>query len=543
MPKPRSFFTLALLLLTASEAFAATDPYPRNPNVDVQRYVFLLSLSDASDVIVGETVVEVKFLAAGEREVVLDLVGQAEGSETGMTVTAVTDGAGNAVTYRHEADRLHLQLAQPSRKDGEQTFVVSYQGIPGDGLIIAQNKYGDRTFFGDNWPNRARHWIPAVDHPSDKAINEFVVTAPDHYQVVGSGELVEETNLDDGLRLTHWRSLAPLPTKVMVIGVARFAVQHIGEFEGVPVQSWVYPQDREAGFFDYALAGPILKYFEDRLGPFPYAKLANVQSKTRYGGMENASNIFYHENSINGSRGSEGLLAHEIAHQWFGDAVTERDWHHIWLSEGFATYLTILYLEETYGRERLVDELARDAVQIISFYQRNPAPIVDTTIVDLNRLLSANSYQKGGWVLHMLRNRIGDDAFWQGLANFYTTYQHGNALSEDFEAIMEAASGQDLTAFFQQWLYQPGHPQLTWAWRYDERRGEVTLDLTQTQTDAAFTFPLEVALVLEGRSTPQIETLDVDETTESVTFSVPARPTAVELDPATKVLFEATRQE
>src|SRR5204863_6116924 len=149
-------------------------------------------------------------------------------------------------------------------------------------------------------------------------------------------------------KITHWKTSVVLPTKVMVIGVARFAIEYEGEINKVPLQSWVYPQNRKEGFSDYSMASGPLDYFSKNIAPYPYEKLANVQSTTRWGGMENAGNIFYYENSVTGKANIEGLLAHEVAHQWFGDSASESDWYHVWLSEGFATYFTQLYLENKY---------------------------------------------------------------------------------------------------------------------------------------------------------------------------------------------------
>ena len=133
----------------------------------------------------------------------------------------------------------------------------------------------------------------------------------------------------------------------MVFGAADFAVQLAGEHEGIPVSSWIFKEQKEKGFYDYAMALPVLEFFTKNVAPYPYEKLANVQSKTRYGGMENASCIFYYEASVKGDRSSEALIAHEIAHQWFGNSASEANWHHVWLSEGFATYWTHLYFEQT----------------------------------------------------------------------------------------------------------------------------------------------------------------------------------------------------
>ena len=294
------------------------DVYPRNWDVDILHYAFSLTLRDDTDEIVGDAEITIRFAKAGIDEFTLDLIGMDGNGETGMTVASVSR-AGDPVEYTHAADRLTVSMTTSSTAEERRTYRISYRGVPADGLIIDENKYGDRTFFGDNYPERARHWLPTVDHVSDKATVEWLVTAPNHYQVVGTGSLVERSDLPAGTRLTHWRSTVPISPKVMVIGVARFAVQQVAVVDGVPLQTWVYPQNRDEGFYDFALAEKVLRFFDGHIGEFPYAKLANVQSKTRYGGMENASNIFYSEGSVSGMRRGEGLIAHEVAHQWFGE--------------------------------------------------------------------------------------------------------------------------------------------------------------------------------------------------------------------------------
>ncbi len=526
---------LVFSLLVGTACAEARDPQLPNPAIDVEHYVFRLTLSDQTDAIAGEATLTVRF-RSGAPILSLDFDDVGGG---GMTVTRVLLDGQELRSYRHEMDRLWIRLPDPPRAGAVHRFTVAYNGTPEDGLIIGQNKYGERTFFGDNWPNRAHYWLPTVDHPADKATVEFLVTAPNHYQVVGSGAKVEETDLPDGLRLTHWRSDVPLATKVMVIGAARFAVQQVGTVGDVPVESWVYPQDRDKGFFDFARAERILRFFEGHIGPFPYQKLANVQSKTKYGGMENASNIFYHENAVKGDRSNETLLAHEIAHQWFGDSVTEADWPHIWLSEGFATYFTHLYLEFTYGRDRLVAGMQRDRMAILGYYAQAPDDaILDTTLTDLNDLLSPNTYQKAGWVLHMLRHQVGDEAFWDGVRRYYQQYRDRNALTRDFQQAVEAASGQDLSAFFQQWLSQPGHPHLVGDWQYHARTKQLTVTLRQTQP-RRFEVSLEVGIQV-GTAPLRLETLRLDQAEHTFTFDVETRPDTVVLDPHTWLLMEAT---
>lgn len=508
---------------------------PRLNQLDIQHYRFALNLSDETDEIRGEAQIRIKFLQALS-SFHLDLVAHQETDNKGMRVSSIKDGDAE-LSFRHEGEQLHIELSNPSRAGEERLLTIQYRGIPADGLIIGTNKYEHRTFFGDNWPNRAHHWLPTVDHPSDKATVEFIVSAPEHYQVIGNGLQVEETNVARGTKLTHWREVVPLPTKVMVIGVADFAVQRAGEVQGIPISSWVYPEDRTAGFYDYAQAMKVLPFFIEQVGPYPYRKLANVQSKTRYGGMENASSIFYYENSVTGEQEQEALIAHEIAHQWFGNSASEGNWFHVWLSEGFATYFTHLYFEQEYGVETARERLREDREKIINFAANNTSPIINTQVADYNELLNTNAYQKGGWVLHMLRREIGDEAFWKGVRQYYAQFQNSNALSKDLQKIMEQVSGQRLDAFFQQWLYRGGLPLLAVRWEPTGNKNKIRIVVQQLQEGKAFQFPLDLLVQSQNGSEKRISIV-VSKKDQSEVIKIKGPVSELVLDPEDWLLFE-----
>jgi len=523
-----------LFLWCTAGVALASDPYPKNPAIDVTHYVFQLEVNDNNDRIEGMASVTILFKNTIS-EFELDLVNK-DASGKGMEVKSISLNE-KQLQFTHHNNRLKITLPQPYRSGSDFTFQIHYAGIPQDGLIITNNKYGDRGFFGDNWPDRGHHWLPVVDHPSDKAAVDFVIIAPLQYEVVANGLKLEESTLDATRKLTRWHEEVPIPVKVMVVGIARFAIQYVGEVNDIPVESWVFPQNRLEGFYDYAVAIDVLDYFHHHIGAYPYKKLANVQSKTRWGGLENANTIFYSEKSVTGKGESERLIAHEEAHQWFGNSASENDWHHVWLSEGFATYFANLYLEHKYGRDRLIKEQVEDRLQVIAYLQKKAIPVVDTTNTNINTVLNTNTYQKAGWFLHMLRHEVGDPIFWNGIRQYYATYRNSNAMTSDFQRVMEEVSEKDLSTFFQQWLFRVGHPKISGKWHYDMKTKTIAIELSQTQAGDPFQFPLEIGVQDNNGAKTNIQ-VQVRKKSEKFNIQVGFTPNKVILDPDTWLLFE-----
>ncbi len=515
------------LLISVGSIFAQ-DTYQKNENIDVQDYIFSLSLNDDNNKIKGEAIINVLFKKEAS-SLILDLVSKSE--TFGMKVTNVFEGE-KPVSFSHENNKIIIQLSD--KTPSSKTFKISYQGIPERGLVISTTKFGKRSFFGDNWPNLARHWLPSIDHPYDKATIEFRVTAPEYYDVVATGEKIEESNLDNGFKLTTYKENAPVAMKVVTIGVTKFASKLIDVVHNIPVSAWVYPENRLDGFSDYKVASNVLEYFIDNIGPYSYAKLANMQAKTQWGGLENAGTISYFEDSVDGKNSVEDLIAHEIAHQWFGNSATEKNWNHVWLSESFATYFSILYLEHAHGDEKRKEELAIDRKQVIEYYKKNPAPIVDLTIKDPMKVLSVNSYQKGSWVLNMLRHKLGDEIFWKGIREYYKKYQNSNVLTDDFISIMEQVSGKNLESFFKQWLFIKGHPKLKYESNYKKRKLQITIN--QLQKHHVYNFPLEIGIV-QGDEI-KIETIEVNKQSKTFEINLKSKPDSIILDPNYWLLFE-----
>ena len=517
------------------------DNYPKNPDIDILHYRFELILSDDEDIIRGSATLYILFKVKGLKTIRLDLINKDDTSEgKGMEVSKVTLN-GRTQKYVHRENVLTIVLDQPSRVNQEVSVAIDYYGVPASGLKIAPNKYGDRTFFSDNWPNRARHWLPTVDHPYEKATLEMIVIAPNHYQVISNGLLVEESNLKDGLKRTHGKQAIPISCWLYVLGVAEFAIQYVDTFEDKSIQTWVYKQDRDAGFYDFAVPTKhTLQFFSDYVGPFAYEKLANIQSNSVGGGMEAATAIFYGDNSVTGKRTSRwrNVIIHEVAHQWFGNAVTEYDWDDVWLSEGFATYFTLLFREHAYGREDFVSGLISSRERVFDYYEDHKNyRIVHDNLSDMSQVTSGQTYQRGAWVLHMLRKLIGDEKFQEAIRNYYSRYMNSNATTDDFKHEMEIVSGLDLDMFFNQWLHQGGHIILDGSWKYDDKKKEIIIDIQQVQNDGyLFSFPIEFGIYEEGKVAPNVEQRSV--TKRGSSYSIPAelKPKKVIIDPRTVLL-------
>ena len=295
----------------------------------------------------------------------------------------------------------------------------------------------------------------------------------------------------------------------------------------------------------------MLQYFTNTVAPYPYEKLALIVGATRFGGMENSSAIVFTSNLFKRAATSPigmsrrfgvpannvSLIAHEIAHQWFGDSVTESTWSDLWLSEGFATYFAALFMQRFEGEDAFRMSMNNAALAVFAYEKKKLVPIFDRDTENLMELLNANAYQKGSWVLHMLRSNLGDDAFFRGIRNYYESHKNSTASSEDLRAALEKASGKNLRSFFARWVYDSGHPQYELAYSWAGKR-ELRLVLTQRQPGNAFVDPVPVTVSTASGKRDII----LKPTGKLLIERVPLRqrPTSVEVDPHNILLDETT---
>lgn len=566
---------IAAALAAFAGASISADTYVRQPGIHITHYTFDITLGDTSDALAVKETVDVRFLAAGVTAVDLDLCKFAAAPRTplspdgthdpcaepsgggrrgapstpptgnkGMNVTAVS-ADGQPLTFTHEHDRVHVTVPHAFKAGDEWTFTLDYHGVPATGVLIGRNKYGDREFFSNPWPNKIRNYLAVVDHPSAKAPLTTIITAPRTYQVIANGRLVSEIDLPGDQRRTTWSESTPICSWQISMGVAPFAVGQFGEYHGIPLSAWVYPQEANVSLPAFAsYTQPILEFYSDHIGPFSYEKLAQVEANGVGGGMELASDIFY---GYPESGPGRQLIAHEMAHQWFGDSATEGDWDDVWLSEGFATYFALLYQEFQDGHDAFLDGIRRSKTQAINFALAHPdSTIVHKNLADISQVIANNAqiYQGGAQVLQNIRGVIGTQTFWDGIRLYYKRFQNANARTDDFRHAMEdachaagdrcPADGRDLTWLFTELLTRGGALQVKGSWRYDAAAKQVVVTLDQTQASDVYRMPIEIAMGSERH------TLDLRERHQ--VFSVPAasEPSAVVLDPDAWVMMQAT---
>jgi len=456
--------------------------------------------------------------------------------------------------FELEPGKLNVKLHQAVARNTRLVVAVIYHGKPKDGLILSTDKAGKPSAVGDNWPDRLHHWIPCLDHPSAKATINFTVTAPSPILVVANGRFHSADAGPSGVITWRYIEGVPIPPYCMIIAAGEFAQQALPGDGVTPLSYFVPVPDKDFAAQGFSTASPSLKFFSTTVAPYPYEKLALIVGATRFGGMENSSAIVFTSNlftsrgssepiskTFNIRAGTVSLVAHEIAHQWFGDSVTQSTWADLWLSEGFATYFAGLMIQHYEGEEAFQEYMKRTADTYFNYEKRTSSPIHDTETENLLSLLNANNYQKGAWVLHMLRSSLGDETFFRGIRAYYNAHKNATASTEDLRAALEKVSGQKLKEFFGRWIYGAGHPryEMTWEWKQTRsKEGVLTMRLDQTQKEAAFlmSVPIEIS------TSKGVIRRSIEPTDKLTILRLPLgnRPTTVRLDPDNTILKELT---
>ncbi len=334
-----------------------------------------------------------------------------------------------------------------------------------------------------------RYWFPSYDTPNDFRTTELRATVDKKYSVISNGKMVEDKANADGTHTVYWKMDTPYSNYLTSIVVGEYAEIKNGEYAGIPIYAYGYKNETKEVAETTKNIVDMVKFFSEKTGvKYPYPKYAQTMVEDFGGGMENISATTQIEEMIHDDRelletDSEGLQAHELAHQWFGDYVTTRDWGQIWLNESFATYFDALYQEKNKGHEHFVyDEVRNNQNQVLQTWNNgNRRPIVTKYYENKDAMFDNYAYPGGGAVLHMLRKHLGEENWWKAINHYLVTNANQPVSTEDFRIAIEETTGQSMDWFFDQWLYKMGHPDFEISKSFDASTKKLTLNVKQTQ--------------------------------------------------------------
>lgn len=377
----------------------------------------------------------------------------------GLTVDSVTVDDKEAEISRTETE-LTVTPDDAIAQGDTFTVAIEYHGEPTTGDL-------ESTPIENGWirldsgatyvlaePDGARTWFPNNDHPSDKATYTFHIAVPDGVEVAANGRLESDTLGDDGYRTWHWEMDEPMATYLATVAIGDYEIQHTASPNGVTIRNFFLSAEYDQAVSDFAVTGEMIDFFSSIFGPYPFDEYGAVTVPILLrSALETQTLSVFGSDAVDGTGGSEAIIAHELAHQWFGDSVTPNDWRDIWLSEGFATYAEALWREHSDPGFDIDAEMARTVDQFGS----RLGPIGDP---GADNLFDISVYKRGGLTLHALRRTIGDEAFFETLRTWTAEHRHGNATTSEFIETAERISGQKLDDLFATWLHADELPDL-----------------------------------------------------------------------------------
>ncbi|MCA9520815.1 MAG: HEAT repeat domain-containing protein, partial [Myxococcales bacterium] len=453
---------------------------------------------------------------------------------------------GQPARFRHHGETLALTLAKPLSSGATAKVRVHYHGKPRVGLyfVLPDKDHPKRpvSVFSQGETHTNRFWYPAWDFPNMRFTSELLVTVPKPLRALSNGE--PQPTKDNGTTRTfHFKLMKPHSNYLVSLVIGEFA-EYTQSWDGIPITSYVAPQDKSLAPLSFRNTAFMMQLFSKLTGVrYPWGRYGQVTvPRYMHGGMENTSLTTLTRDALHDERleqdiRSDGLVAHELAHQWFGDLVTCRDWSHIWLNESFATYFSQLYHEAKYG----ANEFDFRRYRTLAWYWEDPPgqPIVSKRYKGTWERFGSHTYAKGAAVLHMLRRELGDSTFFAGIKLYLTRHAFKNVESSDLRKAFEEVSGRNLEPFFDQWLRRDGHPIVRFSWTYEATDKLVVATVEQTQKEAAFTMRAPLVLTdAKGRRTIQMVTLRRKH--EVLRIPASGAPTLVELDPRGDLLMKLT---
>jgi aminopeptidase N len=450
--------------------------------------------------------------------------------------------------YSHDGKKLFLDLDPAWAADQESILVIDYRiRDPKAGLYFFGPTKAEPnvplTVWSQGESITNRYWIPCLDHPNQKQTTELVVTVADGFDVLSNGKLLERKKNNDNTVTYHWLQDKPHVSYLVTLVVGKFDIAE-EKWKNVPVRYYVPKGHKEEIARTFGRTPEMIELFSKLFGvDYPWDQYAQVVAEQfTAGGMENTSATTLTDYALHDERSMldsspDGLIAHELGHQWWGDLLTCRDWSHLWLNEGFASYCEVLWDEHKEGKEEAQLNLFHKAGAAIG--GGKDRPVVDRKYPFPDAMFDGRSYPKGAWVLNMLRKKLGDDVFFKCLQKYLTDFRYQSVDSNDFRRTIERVTGRNLERFFYDWTERAGSPVVEINTEYQPETKQVRLTVKQTQAGDSFHFPLKVAFTT-GNGTAKVQNLEeeVREKEQVFFFPLSERPTMVEVDPDQTVLGE-----
>ncbi len=446
-------------------------------------------------------------------------------------------------------DKLSVRLAQPAKSGEKFEVELKYEGKPTSGLYFILPDKDDPGRAKEIWTQGeaedTHHYIPIYDYPNDRTTSEMILTVPADWLTVSNGKLLSIQDTPDGQKTWTWRQSLPVST-YLISFVAGEYQQKKDSWRNLPV-TYSVPRGMEDTIEPtFAHTKEMLDFFSNRFGvPYPWDQYAQTAVDDFVAsGMENVSattlatrDMLRPELAREKPEAADSLISHEMTHQWFGDLVTCKDWTNTWLNEGFATFGASLWEEHFYGQDASSYRYWRDQNSWMQSRELFPIPIVTRNINDSVEY-EGNVYDKAGWVIHMLREQLGDEAFFRAIKHYLETYRLQNVVSADLAKAIEESSGTNVDQFFDQWIYGAGAPRFVVRSTYDEAGKKVNLEVTQTQkldTHVGL-FRVAIEVAINTSSGEKLFPIEVSKADETFSFAVDGAPLMVLFDKGDKIL-------
>lgn len=537
-------FTCLLFLITSVSFSQEKNAPERVRTYDVQHIKMNINIDWDKKMVIGNVETSIIPLADGFKEFEVDAVA--------FRINKITDKEGNRLKYDYDDKKITVIFDKAYSLKDTIVYTVDYTCIPQSGLYFVYPQELTPSYKNQIWSQGEgednRYWLPIYDYPNDKTTTEMFVTVDNKYQTLSNGYLESKTPAGEDKYTAHWVQDKPHSTYLIMLGVGEYNIVE-DNWNGIPVQSYVYPERLKEGQFSFRNTGEMVKVFSEKYGVvYPWAKYAQITVKDFiYGGMENTSATVLNERAyywpeIEKNYSAEGLISHELGHQWWGDLITCRNWNEMWLNESFATYSDALWSEVKYGRDEYDYQILRNGDNALSYDEtRGRYPIWAGY-----GSVGTNIYDKGSVIINTFRYILGDK-FYPSLKTFLTDYGYKNVESKDLlDAINKTWNSNpdldqppaDFKWMFDQWIWKAGQPEFDINYSYDAANKMVVLNVKQTQREDSLTptFRTPVEVRIKSGSDDKVERINISQREEQFKISFGSAPDFVEFDYGNNIL-------